>query len=460
MIWFLFSYLINLRAYPDTIGSDYILIRWEKPESMDYEVDSIKIKSSHITYVTDPSGWSPRLYSPFPDSFLHKASFYNGFYYHYTFFIFTGNETILDTCKCVSPTPPWTLSYYPPTGTVVSDTFISAVFKYSRMSFPEEGVRVFSYHKGDTFHYQVKLGKYEIEYTPGRLDTTHHFYFYTIPLFRSMDTVVIRLISDSIRSVRGNWPLDGNQNEIKEGSPDDDIVIKCYASLKGDYNLDGAVDIEDFAIFASLWKKERMPFKELAPFTGTIPYISVYPDSIIDFDDFCAFVLLWRWSLQNGRRGKDGNVTEDFYFMKGRVYADIEGVRGIEVITDGELEWEIDGLNMKGEMEGKRVYAIAFTAPRNLHGSVFVLKDASFTEIKYVDAGFHSHRSLLSSSAVTLSGGRVPVPYHEGEILLFGMDGRKRKTLKIVDGYVNLNVPPGIYILKGKGFSAKIAVIK
>jgi len=433
----LLSYLINLRSYPDSVGSEYIMIRWEKPESMDYEVDSIKIKSSFWGYITDPSGWANRLRPPFPDSFKAKTYFYDGIYYYYSLFLFFDATCVLETTKCISPAPPWVYACYP-YGVYTGDTLLMLSTRYSSIrGRKENGIELFSYHKGDTFS-DYKVHFYRWEYSVGApTDTINKYYFYVVPHPRSLDTVVVCFISDSLRN-RAGWPLDGNLNRIKEGSPEDDYVFSFFSALKGDYTKDGVIDLDDFSVFASLWQKRGNVFrKELAPYKGEIPYILVYPDSVVDFEDFSAFVLLWRWSRRTYIKKE---TPEEPVKMKGDTLYVRGEIRSIAVDGVRDVEWRMSGLSF----EDGEYHALAFSEPVRINGPVCVIH-GYVKAIEWVDSEFCKHTGYPFYTFIVNDLSSLPF-----KMELFDVSGRKVKEPS----------SPGLYLFRSNEAKGKIIFIR
>ncbi|RKZ25782.1 hypothetical protein DRQ20_04405 [bacterium] len=443
MMVFIFAYLINLRAYPDSVGSHYVFLRWEKPDSMDYEVDSVKVKKSFTGYITDPEGWGHKLKPPFPDSFAAPWTYYDGIYYYFSVFSYFNNGTYaLDTIRCISPAPPWVNAYYPTSGIYEGDTLLLLSTRYS--SLPEgveRGIKVFSYHKGDTFADYTILPYFHTCTWGLPWDTTHYYFFYVYPHLRSFDTVVVKFISDSIRNNRGNWPLDGDYDRIKEGSPEDDFVFSFISILKGDYNRDGIIDLSDFAYFADLWYNQRnIWMKELAPYTGKIPYILVYPDSTLDFDDFSAFILMWRWSRQN-QESKNLSPEGVCEIRENTLSLSLRGVRAIMIEGVESIKWEHPGLEANFENSS----ALAFKKPLDISGLVCSFR-GNIREIKWVDSNYQLHRLIPWYTLFTEDISIIPETLN-----IFDVSGRE------VD---RSHISPGVYFFRGKNVGGKIILLK
>jgi hypothetical protein len=119
-------------------------------------------------------------------------------------------------------------------------------------------------------------------------------YSFIPPAFSSLDTVQVTLHNSIIDSI--GQPFDGN----RDNKPDsiDDYEWYFYTGPIGDYTCNGTISIEDFAVFREVYEEKDIT-RETGPCTGTLPYFTLTPDSIIDFEDFSMFILMWNWSLEN-----------------------------------------------------------------------------------------------------------------------------------------------------------------
>ncbi|NOZ74528.1 MAG: T9SS type A sorting domain-containing protein [FCB group bacterium] len=139
--------------------------------------------------------------------------------------------------------------------------------------------------------------------------------------FPTDDTVSV-LLSAGITNFEG-VSLDGNQNGDPDGSPDDDVRWRFYTTYPGDYDLDRDIDFDDLIIFKDTWMgRDTIEISrfELAPFTGTVPRVTVTPDGELDIRDLATFIYMWNWSFNNTgyqlamRQPKTTAVVEDGMF--------------------------------------------------------------------------------------------------------------------------------------------------
>ena len=119
-------------------------------------------------------------------------------------------------------------------------------------------------------------------------------YIFIPPAFSALDTITVTLKNIIIDSV-GN-PFDGNGNGIPDSV--DNYSWYFYTGLLGDYTGNDTVNSEDFAIFKNAYLSQDIT-KETGPCTGSIPYYLLIPDSIMDFEDFSTFIMMWNWSLDH-----------------------------------------------------------------------------------------------------------------------------------------------------------------
>ncbi len=119
-------------------------------------------------------------------------------------------------------------------------------------------------------------------------------YSFIPPSFSSLDTVRVVLHNTIIDSV-GN-PFDGNGNGLPDAN--DDYTWNFYTTLICDYTVDDTINAEDFSIFRNAYFSQDIT-GETGPCMGSIPYYTLLPDTILNFEDFSIFVMMWNWSLNN-----------------------------------------------------------------------------------------------------------------------------------------------------------------
>jgi hypothetical protein len=71
-----------------------------------------------------------------------------------------------------------------------------------------------------------------------------------------------------------------------------------------DYNGDGNLNVTDLSQLIDYWNADDVTY-EMAPVTGNVPYYTVDPDGILDFNDLMIFVMMW----ENQNKKKSGTPT-------------------------------------------------------------------------------------------------------------------------------------------------------
>ena len=66
----------------------------------------------------------------------------------------------------------------------------------------------------------------------------------------------------------------------------------------GDFDVDNDIDFDDLAELVIIWY-DQVPAIEFAPAAGSIPDLSVQPDSTFDFEDLMVFTQMWNWWHSN-----------------------------------------------------------------------------------------------------------------------------------------------------------------
>jgi hypothetical protein len=110
--------------------------------------------------------------------------------------------------------------------------------------------------------------------------------------FASLDTITITLHNTILDSI-GN-PFDGNGNGIPDSV--DDYSWCFFARPICDYSKNDTINAEDFAVLRNALAAQDIT-KEVGPCSGTVPYYFLIPDSVVDFEDFAIFIMMWNWSL-------------------------------------------------------------------------------------------------------------------------------------------------------------------
>jgi len=117
--------------------------------------------------------------------------------------------------------------------------------------------------------------------------------------FVSGDTLSLILLADKVTNIFG-YGLDGNQNEVFEGSPVDNDTVTVLLKYSGDFDSNDQVDFNDLSLFANAWYSKDFKY-ELGPVTGTVPHVITMPDSQFNIDDAMTFGRMWNWFVGLGK---------------------------------------------------------------------------------------------------------------------------------------------------------------
>ena len=320
---------ITTSFFPDTIK-----LLWFNPTDPDLE--SVMIRYSKNNYPIAPdSGKLLYNLTSNPGDTLHKIWINNyfspGVRYYFSGFSFdrTGNVSVGSNAFCLTPRLTKVSETYPPEPVPAGlANWLDSV----EISF--------------TAPMQVTtlISGVEIE---GRKDYSFRIerdsgnrYIFIPPSFSALDTVTVTL-KETIRDSIGN-PFDGNGNGIPDAT--DEYAWSFYTGLVCDYTEDGIITSEDFAVFKNAYDTQNIA-KETGPCEGTAPYYELIPDSMIDFEDFAIFVMMWNWSVDNREideiEGDDPDSLlrfeskENNLVVKSKI---IEGLAGGEIILEGFVD--------------------------------------------------------------------------------------------------------------------------
>ena len=137
-----------------------------------------------------------------------------------------------------------------------------------------------------TYNYQFKNNNQDVSIYPDNS-------------FVSGDTLSLILLADKVTNVYG-YGLDGNQNEVFEGSPIDDDTVTVLVKYSGDFDSNDQVDFNDLSLFANGWYSKDFKY-ELGPVTGTVPHVITMPDSQFNINDAMTFGRMWNWFVGLGK---------------------------------------------------------------------------------------------------------------------------------------------------------------
>lgn len=99
-------------------------------------------------------------------------------------------------------------------------------------------------------------------------------------------------------------PNDGWQDGIA-GITDTFSIQNLTTYMSGDYDKDGKIAFSDFSYVSTYYNlsangvKDPVALDELAPYSGSAPYLTVTPDSLYDYKDLGAFIKMYYWSKEN-----------------------------------------------------------------------------------------------------------------------------------------------------------------
>ncbi len=271
-------------------SSDTIILSWINPP--DSDLDSIEIRWSKYNYPISPDSGTHKwgIPGPNPGNTMERKwvsnSFVPGVRCYFSGFSFDRTGNVSPGAHAYCPTPKLTtVSYTHPPEPIKGETATwldSVEVSFTApMLVPtlETGVEI----KGrQDYSFRIERGN-------------GNRYIFIPPSFSALDTITVTLkqtIKDSIDS-----PFDGNGNGIPD-STGDFYTWHFYTGLICDYTGNDTITSEDFAIFKDAYESQDIT-KETGPCEGTIPYYTPTPDSIIDFEDFSIFVMMWNWSLDN-----------------------------------------------------------------------------------------------------------------------------------------------------------------
>jgi len=303
------SFLILVSILPvenlkTAIKDTTILIIWAVPD--DTTIDYVQVQVSMDNYSDTLGDVFARIDSVQPsdtDTVICGKNLIPGVRYYFTVFTVDTNTIPVsynyDTTSSPSPYPPTINAFYPEEFRTDKNVF--------KVSFNDtmdslnviHSVKVLSYHSNDTFYnYNVALIDRNSSRNPWNHKVSDAFTFAIGPYPRSLDTITIRIQSDSARDIFG-WKLDGNRDNIQQGSPDDDAIFVFYYAMLGDFNMDGIVDIQDFNGYLRDAILNNDTVCDIGPAQSSVPYLQKMPDGMVNIEDVGVFIQMWTWSIQH-----------------------------------------------------------------------------------------------------------------------------------------------------------------
>ncbi len=70
-------------------------------------------------------------------------------------------------------------------------------------------------------------------------------------------------------------------------------------NLTGDFDADGDIDMQDFALFSTFWKPANDRKGDIGPANGKIPLITSVVDKLVNYEDLFVFAQMWNWFNHN-----------------------------------------------------------------------------------------------------------------------------------------------------------------
>jgi len=472
-LFILFS-ILSVDSLKTAIQDTTILIIWTTPD--DTSIDYIQVQMSCDDYPDTLGSPLAKIDSinPFEtDTVICGNGLIPGVRYYFSVFtVDTSLETLsytYDTISSPSPYPPKICSYYPDRIRTDKDIFkISFNDTMDSLSILQS-VKVFSYHSNDTISdYNVSLISRVSHRNIQNYQITDTFGFYVYP--RSLDTVVVHIQSDYAADIFG-WKLDGNGNNVQEGSPIDDIEFRFYYAILGDFNMDGTVDIQDFNGYMRDAMFNNNTACDIGPAltSDNVPYLRKAPDGVVNIEDLGVFIQMWTWSIQHfGIKVPEGIVSSDNILSKLSgdtiriLYRGKGDFTAAEILLEGDIEKFVRGEILSPNtvmMSGKahNLTVIDIVSPLPIHKGE-LLKIIGNKNIKLWIKILASDNQIISSGRIEFLPviekiGIDKVNIHISGIKhykVFDCAGRRILSGCTIKNYIDLpkNIPEGIYFLK------------
>ncbi len=297
----LFFSILPVQNLHTVIQDTSIFVIWTNPDDTTIDYIQIQISQDNYSDTLDTTGTNVFPIVPLEtDTVIFSRNFVSGFRYYFSVFTVDTNTNPVsydyDTISSPSPYPPTILSFYP-SGFLTDKNIVRIVFNDTMDADKTiHSINILSYHSGDTLcNYNIDLisrGNYRGN---SYSDT---FTFAIVPYPRCLDTVVVDIKSDSAVDIFG-WKLDGNLDNVQQGSPDDDVSFAFYSSMLGDFNMDGVVDIQDLNGYFRKAILDNDITCDIGPAIGTVPYLQKEPDGLVNIEDVGVFIQMWTWSIQH-----------------------------------------------------------------------------------------------------------------------------------------------------------------
>ncbi len=168
-------------------------------------------------------------------------------------------------------------------------------------------------------------------------------------------------ISNSITVGTTGWIFDTAVVTIK---PVSETVDTLYfnSGISGDYSGDSTIDVEDFSFVAGFWAASNNGkftdySKELAPYSGVFPKVTVAPDSVYDHNDLSMYLRWCYWNDENTvtlsplpsapfvRRSRSANIVAETEVVGDSVIitvaGDVENISAVafDITSDEAVTW-------------------------------------------------------------------------------------------------------------------------
>jgi len=124
--------------------------------------------------------------------------------------------------------------------------------------------------------------------------------FYLDRPFTSCDTLSMILGASMITNLFG-YGLDGNENGVFEGSPEDDDTLIITVGYACDFDNNDQINFDDLSILTHCWYSKDYRY-ELGPIEGDLPRITIFPDNLFNIEDAMTFGRMWNWFTAQGMR--------------------------------------------------------------------------------------------------------------------------------------------------------------
>ena len=150
------------------------------------------------------------------------------------------------------------------------------------------------------------------------------------------------------------------------------------SKLRGDFDIDLDIDTRDFAMLATYWGQPDSIKGDIGPATGSLPFLTTTPDTLVNFEDLFVFTRMWNWYHLNIEDG--GTLSKSAATLEWRIADDIQNSKTVHVdlwandmnnLAMGHLLFKYDQATLKfenataGELFSKGTSTVALFADNN-----------------------------------------------------------------------------------------------